>query len=246
MPFGYPVMLQLDGRRAVVIGEGAVRERKPEGLLAGGAAEVLVVATTPAAHLDELEALDRVRVERRPWRPEDLDGAAICVAWSARPEVRDAIASAARERGVWVNVMDDVPNCDFAAPAVVRRGELILAIGTGGASPALARRLREELGERFGEHWAEIVVDPARGPRVHASAAARLRRTLPPVAGCAGPGRGGEARAGGALRGAPRATARAAGRGRRPCPRSTGTTIARMPRGARHERPRDPRGRGAR
>jgi siroheme synthase-like protein len=157
MPFGYPVMLQLDGRRAVVIGEGAVRERKPEGLLAGGAGEVLVVATTPAAHLDELEALDRVRVERRPWRPEDLDGAAICVAWSARPEVRDAIARAARERGVWVNVMDDVPNCDFAAPAVVRRGELILAIGTGGASPALARRLREELGERFGEHWAEIV-----------------------------------------------------------------------------------------
>jgi siroheme synthase-like protein len=157
MPFGYPVMLQLDGRRAVVIGEGAVRERKPEGLLAGGAAEVLVVATTPAAHLDELEALDRVRVERRPWRHEDLDGVVICVAWSARPEVRDAIARAARERGIWVNVMDDVPNCDFAAPAIVRRGELILAIGTGGASPALARRLREELGERYGEHWAEIV-----------------------------------------------------------------------------------------
>jgi precorrin-2 dehydrogenase/sirohydrochlorin ferrochelatase len=157
MPFGYPVMLQLDGRRAVVIGEGAVRERKPEGLLAGGAAEVLVVATTPAAHLNELEALDRVRVERRLWRPEDLDGAAICVAWSSRSEVRAAIARAARDRGVWVNVMDDVANCDFAAPAVVRRGELILAIGTGGASPALARRLREELGEQFGEHWAEIV-----------------------------------------------------------------------------------------
>ena len=157
MPFGYPVMLQLDGRRALVIGEGAVRERKPEGLLAGGAAEVLVVATTPAASLDELEALDRVRVERRPWRPEDLDGAAICVAWSSRAEVRAEIARAARERGVLVNVMDDVANCDVAAPAVVRRGELILAIGTGGASPALARRLREELGERYGEEWGEIV-----------------------------------------------------------------------------------------
>jgi siroheme synthase-like protein len=58
---------------------------------------------------------------------------------------------------VWVNVMDDIPNCDFAAPAVVRRGELLLAIGTGGASPALARRLREDLSERYGEHWAEIV-----------------------------------------------------------------------------------------
>jgi precorrin-2 dehydrogenase / sirohydrochlorin ferrochelatase len=53
--------------------------------------------------------------------------------------------------------MDDAPNCDFAAPAVVRRGELMLAIGTGGASPALTRRLREDLSERYGEHWAEIV-----------------------------------------------------------------------------------------
>ena len=157
MPFGYPVMLQLDGRLAVVIGEGAVREGKPEGLLEGGAAEVLVVSTTPASRLVELETMDRVRVERRAWRPDDLDGRAICVAWSSRPEVRDSIAREARARGVWVNVMDDVPNCDFAAPAVVRRGELLLAIGTGGASPALARRLREDLSERYGEHWAEIV-----------------------------------------------------------------------------------------
>jgi siroheme synthase-like protein len=157
MPFGYPVMLQLDGMGAVVIGEGAVREGKPEGLLAGGAAEVLVVATAPASRLVELEAMDRVRVERRAWRPDDLAGTAICVAWSARPEERSAIAREARDRGVWVNVMDDAPNCDFAAPAVVRRGELLLAIGTGGASPALARRLREDLSERYGEHWAEIV-----------------------------------------------------------------------------------------
>ncbi len=157
MPFGYPVMLQLDGARAVVIGAGAVRERKPEGLLAGGAGEVLVVATTPAARLDELEAIERVQVERRPWRPDDLGGAAICVAWSASADVRDEIAREARSRGVLVNVMDDIPNCDFAAPAVVRRGELLLAIGTGGASPTLARRLREDLAERYGDEWAEVV-----------------------------------------------------------------------------------------
>ncbi len=157
MPFGYPVMLQLDGANAVVIGEGAVRERKPEGLLAGGAAGVLVVSMTPAARLDELERTERVRVERRSWRPGDLDDVAICVAWSARPEVRDAIAREARERGVLVNVMDDVPNCDFAAPAVLRRGELLVAVGTGGASPTLAKRLREDLAERYGEHWGELV-----------------------------------------------------------------------------------------
>jgi precorrin-2 dehydrogenase len=157
MPFGYPVMLQLDGANAVVIGEGAVRERKPEGLLAGGAADVLVVSMTPAARLDELERTERVRVERRSWRPEDLDHVAICVAWSTRPEVRDAIAREARKRGVLVNVMDDVPNCDFAAPAVLRRGELLVAVGTGGASPTLAKRLREDLAERYGEHWGELV-----------------------------------------------------------------------------------------
>jgi precorrin-2 dehydrogenase/sirohydrochlorin ferrochelatase len=56
-----------------------------------------------------------------------------------------------------VNVMDDIPNCDFAAPAVVRRGDLVLAISTGGRSPALARRLREELEARFGQEWAEIL-----------------------------------------------------------------------------------------
>jgi siroheme synthase-like protein len=137
MPFGYPVMLQLEGRRAVVIGEGAVREGKPEALLAGGAARVLVVAVTPAARLDELEPVAGVSVERRAWRPEDLRGATICVAWSGRADVRAAIAREARARGVLVNVMDDVPHCDFAAPAVVRRGELLLA--------------------SYGEHWAEIV-----------------------------------------------------------------------------------------
>jgi precorrin-2 dehydrogenase/sirohydrochlorin ferrochelatase len=157
MPFGYPVMLQLDGAHGLVIGEGAVRERKPEGLLAGGAAGVRVVSTTPAARLDELERTDHVRVERRTWRPEDLDGVSICVAWSVRSEVRDQIAREARARGVLVNVMDDIPNCDFAAPAVVRRGELLLAIGTGGASPTLAKRLREDLGERYGAHWGELV-----------------------------------------------------------------------------------------
>jgi precorrin-2 dehydrogenase / sirohydrochlorin ferrochelatase len=157
MPFGYPVMLELRGRRALVIGEGAVREGKVEGLLAAGVGDVLVVATSPGIRLDDLETVQRVRVERRAWRPEDLDGAAICIAWSSRPDVRDAIAREARVRGVLVNVMDDVANCDWAAPAVVRRGDLVLAIGTGGRSPALAKRLRDDLAERYGDDWEDLV-----------------------------------------------------------------------------------------
>ena len=137
MPFAYPVFLELSGKRAVVIGAQAVAEGKAAALAAAGA-EVTVL-------------------ENGAWSPADLEGAFVCVAHSSDPAERDAIALAARDRGVLVNVMDDVSNCDFAAPAVVRRGELVLAISTGGRSPALARKLREDLDARFGAEWAEVV-----------------------------------------------------------------------------------------
>lgn len=137
MPFAYPVLLELRGRRAVVIGALALAERKDVALREAGAG---VQAFANGA-----------------WRPEDLDGVFVCVASSEDPAERDAIARAARERGVLVNVMDDVPNCDFAAPAVLRRGDLVVAIGTGGRSPAIARKIREELETRYGVEWAEVL-----------------------------------------------------------------------------------------
>ncbi|MDH4112180.1 MAG: bifunctional precorrin-2 dehydrogenase/sirohydrochlorin ferrochelatase [Actinomycetota bacterium] len=157
MPFGYPVMLELAGRRCVVIGQDAVRENKVDGLLAAGADDVSVVSTDPAKRLDELEVIEGVTVERRPWRLEDLDGAFVVVASSPEPAERTVIAHEARRRGALVNVMDDVPNCDWAAPAVVRRGELVLAIATGGASPALAKKLRTQLAAEYGEEWSEVI-----------------------------------------------------------------------------------------
>jgi siroheme synthase-like protein len=135
--FAYPVLLEVAGRRVVVIGALALAERKDVALREAGA-EVEVFANGS-------------------WRPEDLDGAFVCVASSEDPAERAAIARAARDRGVLVNVMDDVPNCDFAAPAVVRRGDLVVAIGTGGRSPALAAKVRRELEQRFGEEWAEVL-----------------------------------------------------------------------------------------
>ncbi|HEX2157741.1 MAG TPA: bifunctional precorrin-2 dehydrogenase/sirohydrochlorin ferrochelatase [Actinomycetes bacterium] len=157
MAFGYPVLLELTGRRAVVIGEFAVEAGKVEGLLAAGA-EVTVIAKGPEATLSRLEADPRVEVHRRGYRgPADLSGAVLCVAHAAEPGVGNAVAADARAAGVLVNVMDDVPNCDFAAPAIVRRGDLVVAVGTGGRAPALASRLRAELGERFGPGWAELV-----------------------------------------------------------------------------------------
>jgi siroheme synthase-like protein len=157
MAFGYPVLLELTGRRAVVVGELAVEAGKVDGLLAAGA-EVTVVAKGPEAALAQLEADARVTVHRRGYRgPADLSGAVLCVAHAAEPGVRNAIAADARAAGVLVNVMDDVPNCDFAAPAIVRRGDLVVAVGTGGRAPALASRLRAELSERFGPGWTELL-----------------------------------------------------------------------------------------
>jgi len=137
MAFAYPVFLELEGKRAVVIGSLAVEEGKDDALRSAGA---------------EVDVF-----ENGAWTPEDLDGAFICVASSSDADERDAIAQEARDRGVLVNVMDDVPNCDFAAPAIVRRGDLVLAISTGGTSPAVARKVREELERRFGSEWAETL-----------------------------------------------------------------------------------------
>jgi siroheme synthase-like protein len=155
MAFGYPVFLELDGRLVVVIGEEAVRAGRAEALMDAGA-RVTVIAPGPVEGLEQLAGRG-ASVERRGYLPGDLAGAFVCVAASSNPAERASIASEARARGVLVNVMDDIPNCDFAAPAVVRRGDLTIAIGTGGRSPALARRLREQLSERYGPEWNEAM-----------------------------------------------------------------------------------------
>jgi siroheme synthase-like protein len=154
--FGYSIALDLTRRRAVVIGELAVAQGKVEGLLAAGA-DVTVVATGPGDFLDALEWEPSVTVLRRAYRPGDLDGAFVCVASSSDGDERRAIFDEAGQRGVLLNVMDDPAHCDWAAPALVRRGPLTIAISTGGRSPALARRLREELEVRYGPEWEKLV-----------------------------------------------------------------------------------------
>lgn len=155
--FGYPVFVDLEDRVCVVVGSLPVREGKVEGLLAGGATDVLVVAAEPAPRLADLEMLDGVRVIRRAWYASDFEGAFLVIAHDPDPAMRARIALAARAAGALVNVVDDVASCDWAAPAIVRRGELLLAIGTGGASPALSKKLRERFQDGFGPEWAEVL-----------------------------------------------------------------------------------------
>jgi precorrin-2 dehydrogenase/sirohydrochlorin ferrochelatase len=152
--FAYPVSLDVAGRRALVVGEDAVALGKADALLDAGAL-VTVVAEGPPRALQRLEEAGAT-IARRGFDPTDLDGAFLCVASSDDPELRAAVFAEARARGVLVNLVDDTEHCDFAAPAVVRRGELVVAISTGGRSPALASRLRRLLEERFGPEWEDL------------------------------------------------------------------------------------------
>ncbi len=201
MSFGYPVMLELAGRRCVVIGAQAIREGKVEGLLAGGADDVLVVEPTLD---DRFDGVAGVEVRRRAWRPADLDGAFLAVASSDDAAARAAIAREARARGVLVNVVDDIPHCDWAAPAVVRRGDLVLAIGTGGR---LARGRAARPGAAPGRVRRRVGRGAAcrrRGAAGDAPVAPRSRGARPAVAGGPRPRRGGRAGPGRTRRGAPR------------------------------------------
>ncbi|MBB6729295.1 precorrin-2 dehydrogenase/sirohydrochlorin ferrochelatase family protein [Cohnella zeiphila] len=156
MSLGYPVMLHLEGRRCLVVGGGKVAERKTAGLLDAGA-DVTVVSPRLSGRLSEWSAAGRIRAELRGAEPGDLDGAALVFAATDRPELNRQLAAEARSRGIPVNVADDGEAGDFSVPAVVRRGGLVLAVGTSGAGPAMAAKLAGELERRYGEEYAELV-----------------------------------------------------------------------------------------
>ena len=143
----YPVFLDIAGKPAVVIGGGQVALRKVEGLLDAGA-QVTVIS--PALHpdLEALVAAGRVRHIAREYSPGDLEGCLLAFVGTDDRSVNAAVASEGKQRGVWVNAVDDPANCDFIMPGIVRRGDIILAVSTSGGSPAMARKLREDL-EQF-------------------------------------------------------------------------------------------------
>jgi siroheme synthase-like protein len=146
MSADYPVVLRVAGRRCVVVGGGAVAARKARALAEAGA-EIVVVAPDVAPEIETLAGIGKLRVERRRFAPSDLDGAFVAFAATNLREVNQAVAGAASQRGVLVNVSDDPSSSDFANPSVVRRQDVTVAVSTGGRSPAFARFLREQLQE---------------------------------------------------------------------------------------------------
>ncbi|MFC0297663.1 precorrin-2 dehydrogenase/sirohydrochlorin ferrochelatase family protein [Geobacillus jurassicus] len=148
---GYPVILQLRGRRAVVVGGGNVAARKIHGLLEAGA-DVVVIAPEAAPDIEALAAKEAIVWKRKRFDPNDLAGAFLVIAATSDREVNEAVARAA-EPGQLLNIVDDPERCDFHVPAVIRRGPLMISVSTGGASPALARRIRRELEEQYGDKY---------------------------------------------------------------------------------------------
>jgi siroheme synthase-like protein len=146
----YPVFLDVAELPCVVVGGGAVAERKVDGLLDAGA-DVIVVSPALTERLATLAAEGRVRHLGRAYRPGDLCGARLAFVATDDRGANDAVAREARALGVWVNAADDPPHCDFVLPAVLARGALVVAVGTGGASPALAAVVRNEIAEHVGE-----------------------------------------------------------------------------------------------
>ena len=155
----FPISVRLRARRCLVVGAGQVAASKAETLLAAGA-QVIVVAPRAGEWVQERARAARLTWHRREFAPRDLDGAFLAVAATDSPAVNEAVFRASAERGVLCNVVDDPEHCDFFYPAVVRRGDLQIAISTSGQSPALAHRLRVELEQQFGpeyERWVEHV-----------------------------------------------------------------------------------------
>jgi siroheme synthase-like protein len=153
---GFPANLIVAGRRCVVVGAGRIAQRKVAGLLGAGA-EVTVVA--PEACEDLRAAADEGRVEwhARSFAPEDLDGAWLAVTATGVPEVDRAVFVAGEDRRVWVNSADDPANCSFTLMSVVRRGDLVVTIGTNGRSPALATYLKDHVATEMGPEYERLL-----------------------------------------------------------------------------------------
>jgi precorrin-2 dehydrogenase/sirohydrochlorin ferrochelatase len=148
----FPMFMKLEGRSCLVVGAGTVGEPKINSLVTAGAS-VRVVALHTTAAVAEWAQAGAIIWEARAFNSADLDGTFLVIAATNSSDVNAAIFHQARQRNILCNVVDDPEHCDFYYPAVVRRGDLQLAISTKGQSPALAQRIRRELEMQFGPEY---------------------------------------------------------------------------------------------
>ena len=165
MPDYYPVFLNLAGKRCVIIGGGTIAQGKIGGLLQAGC-QIIVISPDATPGIRQAAQRGDVTWLERTYQPGDLEGAFIGVAATNVWHVNREIYEEAERLGVLLNVVDDPDLCSFIAPSVVKREPVTLAISTGGASPALARKLRETLAHAEALEWADLADVLARARRI--------------------------------------------------------------------------------
>lgn len=153
---GYPANFLVAGRRCVVVGAGRIAARKIQGLL-DAEADVLVIAPEAVESIRDAAAADRLRWEPREFRPADLDDAWLAITATSDAVVNQAVFDAGEARRVWVNSADDPANCSFTLMSIVRRGDLVVTVGTNGRSPALATFLKNHVATEMGPEYETLL-----------------------------------------------------------------------------------------
>jgi precorrin-2 dehydrogenase/sirohydrochlorin ferrochelatase len=154
----FPMFLKLEGKQCLVVGAGKVGEPKIGGLLETGA-RIRVVALDASPTVREWACAGKIELELRAFSAEDLSGAFLAVVATNSRTLNERVYREAQRRGVLCNVVDVPDLCDFFYPAIVRRGDLQIAISTAGQSPSLAQKIRQQLEKQFGPGYAVWVAE---------------------------------------------------------------------------------------
>ena len=156
MPY-YPILVDLKGKKVVVVGGGAVALRKIETLLECGAS-VKVISRELIPELKEYLDEGKIKLIGREYREEDLEGAFMLIAATDDKTLNSRVSKFARDRGMLVNTVDQPSDCNFIVPSVIKRGDLVIAVSTSGKSPAMAKRIGEKLRNQFGDEYKDFLV----------------------------------------------------------------------------------------
>lgn len=152
----YPVNLVLKNKKCLVIGAGEVAERKVRRLLECGA-RVLVVSPASTSALKAMADKGKIRLSTRKFNIRDLKGAYLVVAATADRKINSTVSSYCLKRNILVNVVDSPKESNLILPSIVRRGALTIAISTDGISPALSKKIRQDLEKTFGPEYAALL-----------------------------------------------------------------------------------------
>ena len=155
-PLFYPMFADLQGRLCVVVGGGLVAQRKVTTLLSYGA-RITVVSPTVTRRLARYAAQRRIRYVARTFRPADLAGSCLVYGATNDERINHSVSQTAQRARIFANIVDQKPLCSFIAPAIFRRGELVVAFSTGGASPTVSKLLRRDLTATVGRDYARLV-----------------------------------------------------------------------------------------